>query len=149
MKKVTILLLILTGLIISFIISCESNTKSRNNEILSLNSEQLPCHTVLDEQQQLDNDNIINYNYENGILELIINFKNTCGSAYSDSLVLYDNEINIFLNDTSCTHYRCICNHQSIYEFDINDYSKIDINLYINAYGLDEYSVLCDTTLNL
>ena len=149
LRKNIKILIVFIALIISFIISCESNTESNESTIQSLNHEEFPCHSLDENQYQFDTNNVINHNFENGILELIISFSNTCGSEYLDSLIINYNEINIFLKDTSSLHYRCICNHQSLYEFDIEGCDLVDINVFINPFSQNEYSILCDTTLNL
>ena len=95
------------------------------------------------------NDYLYDWQLVGNKLKLDFRFRPVCGSAYGDSVISGDKTIHIFLADTASIHARCICEHQSIFWFSIEDVESIRLTLDIKFYASDDYTTCVDTLLQL
>ena len=133
-----------------FMINCTDDVKiTKTSEIALFEAIHYPCETAKAVDKIMDEEFLDMHLYQDGMLTLVFKFSNTCGSAYTDSIVTADNMIQIALCDTSTTHYRCICTHRCTYDFELTNSEPVNINLLIKGYGQDDYTVCLDTLLVL
>ena len=132
------------------LISChkDSVTNGSDGDISFLGYQDYPCGSYESKATiNSSDDYLYGYSYEDGILELDFRFSNTCGCAYEDSVIIENNQICLFLNDTSNVHYKCICPHRGVFHLEIDHYKSIRLELQINPYVHDEYYLCMDTLL--
>ena len=96
-----------------------------------------------------NNDYLYDWQLDGNKLKLDFRFRPVCGSAYGDSVISGDKTIHIFLADTASIHARCICEHQSIFWFSIEDVESIGLTLDIKFYASDDYTTCVDTLIIL
>ena len=96
-----------------------------------------------------NNDYLYDWQLDGNKLKLDFRFNAVCGSAYDNRVMTGNNTIHIFLDDTASIHARCICEHQSVFWFFIEDIENIGLILDIKFYSSDEYTTCVDTLLQL
>ena len=153
-------------LIISLLFLIFSNCEMVNNPPADLLSfEDIVCGSASKIAKVSANDDFLyNWQLDGNKLKLDFRFDPVCGSAYAERVIsenntihiFYSNDvitennlINIFLDDTASIHARCICEHQSIFRFSIEDVENIRLILDIKFYTSDEYTTCVDTLLQL
>jgi len=99
--------------------------------------------------ESINDDFLYDWQLEGNKLKLDFRFDAVCNSAYSDDVITENNSIHIFLDDTASVHARCICPHQSIFLFLIEDVDDIRLILDIKFYASDEFTTCVDTLLKL
>jgi hypothetical protein len=97
----------------------------------------------------INDDFLYEWQLEGNNLKLDFRFDNVCLSAYSNEVIAENNSIHIFLDDTASMHARCICQHQSVFWFLIEDVDDIRLTLDIKFYTSDEFITCADTLLQL
>lgn len=137
-----------------FVAGCHKDSGtdgSGSSNISFLSYQDYPCGSYGGAAKLNSSDDYLyHYSYDDGVLELDFRFSNTCGCAYEDSVVIEDNQIYLFLNDTASIHAKCICQHRSVFHLRLpENYESIRLELQINPYAHDEYYVCVDTLLDL
>lgn len=131
--------------------NCNDSTSVTNEptEIRKLSSIDRACGSSKSLENTIaDNDVFFYYSYENDTLKIEMEFHNTCGSAYSENTKIEENEMQIFLNDTSSSHDRCICLHGIELAYYVVNTDEVNLDFQIK-HGTNEYSSLLDTLISL
>jgi len=138
-------------LIISLLFLIFSNCEMVNNPPADLLSfEDIVCGSASKVAKgSTNNDFLYDWQLDGNKLKLDFRFSPVCGSAYADSVIIETNSIHIFLDDTASIHARCICEHQSIFRFLIDNVDDIQLILDIKFYTSNEYTTCVDTLLPL
>ncbi len=99
--------------------------------------------------QKTQAETILNYGYSQGILT--INFSHTinCASKIKDSVIITENNINIFLADTSKGLVRCICSTAEEYNFKTEGGKTIYLRIFYKAQDHFEYSLLVQREIKI
>ena len=95
------------------------------------------------------NDYLYEWQYEGNRLNLDFRFRTLCNSAFRDSVIIWDKTIHILLEDTAKWHARCVCEHQSVFLFSIEDIESIKLMLDIKFAASEDYEACLDTVLIL
>ncbi len=97
----------------------------------------------------INDDFLYDWQLDGNKLKLDFRFSPVCGSAYAERVIIGNNTIHIFLDDTASIHARCICEHKSIFRFSIEDVDNIKLILDIKFYTSDKFITCVDTLLQL
>lgn len=90
---------------------------------------------------------LVSYEYQKGQFILDLGFNCVCNSAFGDSVSIDEDQLTIFLKDTSKVHAKCICYHSCEFVFGWEGLSKLDLRLNIRFCAQNQYSSVLDTTL--
>ncbi len=149
-KRTVVLLTILIVIIVSCSKTNDSNEQNDTNPIELSKTEYNGCFidNPVDTNRNLlqAKGNSLYYTVENDTLFLtVIMVYNCCGSL-NDSLVIDDENVNIYIRDT-CTH-SCICFCMCEFEFEYSFINclgnDIHFYVYLQGYEEDEYSLWGD-----
>lgn len=152
--KAIILLMILTIIIVSCLKNKDSNKHNNTNLFELSKTEYKGCfiENPLDSNKNAiyETGDSLYYTIENDTLLLhVIMIYNCCGSL-KDSLVIDDENVNIYICDTCMNH--CICYCKCVFEFEYSFTNFLGNNIhfyvYLKGYEEDEYSLWNDLEYN-
>ncbi len=99
--------------------------------------------------QKTQAETILNYGYSQGILTLNLLHTINCASKIKDSVIITENNINIFLADTSKGLVRCICSTAEEFNFRTDQGKTIYLQIFYKAHGQFEYSLLVQREIKI
>ena len=99
--------------------------------------------------QKTQVETVLNYGYSQGILTLNLLFTVNCASEIKDSVIISENNINIYLADTSKGQVRCICPTNEEFNFRTDPGVTIFIQIFYKAYGNIKYSLLVKRAIEI
>ena len=144
-----VVIIIISILLIIF--GCNKNDVL-SPEKLSINYlsfESKGCSTLNKLSQIIDDVAILEWQYVNSNLEVVISFSTHCSAKMKDSVSLSDKIINIFLADTNKVAAKCSCPHKEVFNFEVRDENEILLLFNYKAYSKTEYSLLADSAITI
>jgi len=134
---------------LGLLIGC-NNPVAESEQDVYVNHVQFPCGIPRVVDSTVDSEDFLYDHYLTGDgLFFDFRFNCVCSSMFQDSVVVQGNNIFIALKDTATVHARCICEHQSVFQFDYMDYETIHLELWVQFYTQDNYIECVDTTLSI
>ena len=98
---------------------------------------------------QMTNEALLTWMYEENDLELYINFDTHCLASMKDSIRFNNNNISIFLADTVSQTSTCACIYREVYYFSVSGYEEVNLYCYFKPYASNEYKTVLNQSLQL
>lgn len=98
---------------------------------------------------QITNQALLTWKYEDSNLELYINLDTHCLASLKDSVRISNNNITIYLQDTVSQTSSCGCIYREIFYFGVSGYEEADLLCFFKPYQASGYKQVIDKRLAL
>ena len=98
---------------------------------------------------QISDEGILTWQYNNGKLDLFLHIDTQCGTKMIDSVDVQDNMITLILEDTASVGSQCACIFRERYNFRVDEYEDIKVQCLFKSFMAESYKLVLDRTLIL
>ena len=98
---------------------------------------------------QITNEALLTWRYEDNNLELYINIDTHCAASLKDSVRISNNNITIFLQDTVSQTSPCGCIYRETFYLAVSGYEEADLLCFFKPYKASDYKRVIDKRLAL
>ncbi|MBI9073518.1 MAG: hypothetical protein JEY94_18090 [Melioribacteraceae bacterium] len=144
MKKLVVFILI------SFLIlSCDSdNSVEADGSVKSLSYKSNDCYSDAALSKK-NYEPYFGWNYKKNILYLNCYFQTLCEAAFTDSVKVEENKIEIFLTYANEDAAKCVCEYKEDFEFEVTGFDKLEVKLNYKSFQKESYETLLDQAIYL
>jgi len=120
-------------------------------EILSLKAESRFTSGCIRQipYEELTNEALLTWVYEEDNLELYINLDIHCLASLTDSVRISGNTVTIFLEDTVSQTSACACIFREVFYLNASGYEEVKLRCYFKPFAEEVYKPVIDQTLML
>jgi len=98
---------------------------------------------------QITNEALLTWRFEDNNLELYINLDTHCSASFKDSVRISNNNITIFLQDTVSQTSDCGCIYREIFYLTVSGYEEANLKCFFKPYKAPDYKTVIDKLLKL